>query len=438
MSARGMGQQGARRTEQQAAPRLAPTSAAVSAPTFMHGGDVFGPEGGPDGNGLLDFSSNINPLGMPLAAQRALVASPADFARYPDPACRALCAALAEKWGVPAQWIVCTAGAGDLISRAVFARAAECTRGPESPHAAKSTCTSKTSGRPLKALVTAPCFSGYEKALYLAGADVRRYLLSADANFDVDAGFAAWVSGRDIVIVCSPNNPTGRVVARTKLEALARAAQAAGALLMVDESFLAFTDEPSCVSLCADFPNLLVVRAFTKFHALAGVRLGYGVCSDENLVDRLNLWGLDWAVSSPAQAAGLAVLSDPHAGRYAQETRQLVGEERAYLTLALEDLGFRVVPSAANYLLFQDCAYDTRQSCEAGPQSDAELSRGNADPSRDLFAKLKEEGVLVRSCADYHGLDASWYRIAVRAHADNVRLVGALRRVLEGGCADVC
>ena len=348
---------------------------------FEHGADVYAEDG--TRCELLDFSASLNPLGMPDAAVRALRDAVACFDIYPDPDCRALVAALARHHGVDAARIVCTAGASDLVMRLCLAL------------------------KPERALVTAPCFSGYEQALELVGARVLRHALRAEDGFAVTPRILEALAGDsamrpNLVFLCSPNNPTGLVMDRALLRRVVRAARETGAVVVLDECFLDFTDAPSAVDLCGGFPNLVVLRAFTKIYAMAGLRLGYGVCGDVRLAARLQQAGAPWAVSTPAQVAGLAALSEPG---WVERSRNFVRCEREALAAQLAARGLHVVPGQANYLLFQ------------GPAG--------------LHGPLLERGILVRRCQNFAGLDDTWYRVAVRIGAENAILLTALDAALS-------
>ena len=148
--------------------------------------------------------------------------------------------------------------------------------------------------------------------------------------------------------------------------------------------------------------GLLILKAFTKLYGMAGVRLGYALCADGALLAKLRAAGQPWAVSTPAQAAGLAALKETE---YVAAVRALVASERPRLAAGLAALGCRVLPGEANYLLFR---------CE-----------------RPLCQPLRRRGILLRSCDNYHGLGPAWYRTAVRTGAENRRLLAALGEVLR-------
>lgn len=340
---------------------------------FQHGGDTYGM------HDVVDFSASLNPLGMPVQAVRALKVAAASFEAYPDPLCRDLVAALAEHEQLPAENILATAGASDAFARIALAL------------------------KPQKVLVCSPCYSGYQQALQTVGARIVHHSLVASEDFDVTARIIDYIdSGIDLVVLCSPNNPTGRVVSRELLQEILRAADAHGAHVVLDECFVDFTESGSNAALIQDFDNLIVVKALTKSHAMAGFRVGYCLCGDTELLESLRFNGAPWAVSSPAQVAGVAALSVPN---YLKLTREYVATERERLEEGLRGCGMTVVPSHANFILFQS------------PVA--------------LYEAMLERGYMIRRCGNFRGLDSSWYRIAVRTTVQNKGFLAALREVTE-------
>ena len=157
-------------------------------------------------------------------------------------------------------------------------------------------------------------------------------------------------------------------------------------------------------SSLTEFPHLFLLRAFTKSYAMAGLRLGYGLSADLELLETLGRFAQPWSVSAPAQAAGTAAFT--RCPQWPEQARVLVERERPVLAAGLEGLGCRVVPSQANYLLFQ------------------------AEHVTDLKEKLLQRGILIRSCANYHNLGPDWYRVCVKGGEENRRLLAALKEVL--------
>ena len=349
---------------------------------LVHGGDIYSAKERIDGP-IVDFSANINPMGLPASVRQALCDSMDAFSCYPDPLCRELVEEIAKKEGVLPSSILCGNGAADLIFRVVWAM------------------------RPRSALIVQPTFSEYEQALSACGCRIEHYQLSAQNDFVLTEEVLDQIRNQtDIVFLCNPNNPTGQLIDQSLLERILVRCAACGTLLVVDECFRDFLDQPqdnTMTSWVASFPNLLILRAFTKHYAMAGLRLGYCLCGNPPLLERMEQCGQPWSVSVPAQIAGVAALRDEE---YLNKSRELILAERTYLKESLANLGLQVIGSQANYLFFR---------CEQ-PLSEA----------------LEGCGILIRSCANYRGLDESYYRIAVKSHADNEKLVAALTAVLSG------
>lgn len=350
---------------------------------LIHGGDTEGyvlEHGGEP----LDFSANCNPLGIPAGVPGAVFEAAEKADRYPDPLNRRLRAALSDKIGVPADWLLCGNGAADLIFRLVLAK------------------------QPKTALVTAPTFAEYALALETAGCGVLRFRLDSGNDFAVTEDILDWIApGLDLLFLCNPNNPTGLTIEPGLLRRILEACEKAGTLLVVDECFNGFLDEPSTHSLkgsLRDYDNLLILDAFTKLYGMAGVRLGYCMTRNEPLLEAMRNAGQPWAVSSLAQAAGVAALRE---NDYVSRARALVKTERAFLLEELRRLGIHKSWGQANYIFFY------------------------TEPG-DLAARLRTMGILVRDCANYAGLEPGYYRIAVRPHHENLKLIEALSAVLGG------
>ena len=346
----------------------------------IHGGDWEKTSAG-----ALDFSVNVNPLGMPLSVAEAAQRAVTFCNRYPDPACRELRQELGAYYHLPDEWILCGNGAADLIFRLVQAL------------------------KPKKAALFAPTFSEYEIALNSVGCEIRTIPLPRENDFLLEEiPDLSWIEEGDLLFLCNPNNPTGQAVAKSWLEEITKRCAKAGAFLCVDECFLEFWEcgeQNTMLSLLGEYKNVLVLRAFTKAYAMAGLRLGWCSCADKDLLREMELSGAAWNVSIPAQAAGLAALRE--AG-FLTRTRLFLQKERPRLKASLESLGLTVSPSQANYLCFR-----------AG--------------SPDLKEKLLKRGILVRNCGDYRGLDAYDYRVAIKTPEENQRLIQALKACIYGG-----
>jgi len=342
---------------------------------YEHGGDVYG-----NPHIELDFSVNTNPLGMPNTVREALIFHFDTYTRYPDSQCRELRSAISRHENVPEDYILCGNGAADLIYRLCYAL------------------------RPCKALVLAPTFSEYERALEQVDCQVSYHFLKMENQFELTDDILGEITPDiDILFLCNPNNPTGRLVPSDLLESVLTRAKKNHTTVVVDECFLDFTAGESAKSYLEEAPGLIVLKAFTKIYAMAGLRLGYIIASDTELLDKTNAAAQCWSVSTPAQIAGLAALN---CTGWIDKTRRLVVEEREFLRDSIGRMGITVYRSEANYLLLQS--------------------------ERPLYKPLLEKGILIRACENFAGLDASFYRIGIKKREENKRFLQALREVLNG------
>ncbi len=348
----------------------------------QHGGDIYSEEIRNqierEDREFLDFSANINPLGMPAGVRLAVMEALDKAEHYPDPECRKLKAALSEYHEVPAEALICGNGGADLIYRLAFA------------------------ARPKHALVTAPTFLEYEEALKQAGTEVRVYEMQPDYRVREDI-LEEMSEDLDVMFLCNPNNPTGILVEQELLLRILERAEENDILLVLDECFLDFTgqEERSLIQKTTEYKHLFILKSFTKMYAMPGIRLGYGVCGDERLLRKMEAAGQCWGVSVLASEAGVAALGE---WEYKEKAIALVREERAWLKKEMETLGFTVWDGQADYLLFR------------------------TDGIRDLYDRLLPEGIMIRRCSNYRGLDETCYRVAVKDHEANERLIEALKK----------
>lgn len=341
---------------------------------FDHGGDL-----GKFPGVTLDFSVNLNPLGMPPGVRRAVTEGVETYAAYPDPACRALRRKLAENHGLSEAQILCGNGASELI------------------YAICAAVRGQRTG------VLAPTFSEYRHAAQVFGGQVWEHRLDPADGFALTEKLLTDLTPETrLLFLCTPNNPTGMLIAPPLLEEIARICGKNGTILVVDECFLPFTEGNSLLPRLEDFPHLLVLRAFTKTYAMAGLRLGtlYG---DPKRLEHIAQFCPPWHVSAVAQAAGLAALAETG---WLEKTRAIVARERDFLTGALGGLGLTVFPGQGNFLLLQS--------------------------TKPLWGPLREKGILTRACDNFTGLDETYLRVGVKPREDNIRLVEAVKEALHG------
>ena len=348
---------------------------------YVHGGDIYDSTGQPN-ESQLDFSANINPLGMPPEVIRAAEDAVKRADIYPDSACRKLSNALAAFECVNDNSILCANGASDLIFRICHAT------------------------RPENVIVTAPTFADYERAGSAARAGIIRYPLNEADNFAITNSIVPVILTKspNIVFICNPNNPTGNVTKLSVIREIAAACQSVNAILVIDECFIDFVKDAhkyTAKPLLHEYKNIVILKAFTKIFAMPGLRLGYAISENKELLDLLRFAGPDWPVSNIAQAAGLAAISCGI--EYIQKTVEYVKNERKSITAGLLKHGFTVYPSEANFILFK-CGIDLR-------------------------GELLKAGIMIRDCSNYTGLEKGYYRTAVLTSDKNRLLIKAIGEI---------
>lgn len=349
---------------------------------FTHGGNH-----GSAGTGL-DFSANINPLGMPAGALEAALKGVHQSVRYPDPANRSLTEKLSRSLKIPGETIRFGNGAAELLMAAVRAQPSDCF------------------------LIPVPSFLEYERAAASTGNRIRFLLLPEEEDFAftwkvrdriVDITREELRTGGTVtVILANPNNPTGKCIPDGILRELCDYFEEENIRYLVDESFLPFVpdaDERSVIPLVAGRKTGAVIRSFTKICGMPGLRLGYLVTGDARWRDGLDRGMQPWTVSLPAQMAGEAALGDPG---FIRETRSLILREKPYLQNALKDgLAERVYEGEAPFILFR------------------------ADPGTG--ERLRSRKIFIRDCRDFRGLEESYFRIGIRTHEENRKLIDIWR-----------
>ncbi len=349
-----------------------------------HGGNIYAAAKryGLEEKNIIDFSSNVNPLGPSSAAKRAAKKALSFIDRYPDPDMRELRTAIARYFGIKPAHVMCGNGSNGIIHLIprVF--------------------------RPKKVLIPFPTFTEYTAAVEDAGGTVVPFPLLERAGFRIDPlemSFA--LKGVDMAFLCNPNNPTGQLIPKAEMIEIVRYAHQQGVRLVVDEAFMDFIDNESIIKDAVESSHLICLRAFTKFFGMPGLRIGYAV-SDETTIAALHEGQEPWTVSIPAERAAIAVLGD---WSYISKTRRLIEKERNRLLSALRILpGVETFPCSANYLLIKLTYMDV--------------------PT--FVKKLGERGMLVRECSSFPGLERSYIRIAVRTWWHNRRLIKAFRELL--------
>lgn len=342
----------------------------------IHGGDIY------SRTYKMDFSANINPLGMPESAVNAAIEGVRMSQNYPDVNCRRLKQAISEAESVPEEWIICGNGAAELIFALVMAV------------------------RPKKALLITPGFAEYEQALAAAGCEIQFYECLPENEFVPQSDFLKNIHENiEMIFVCNPNNPTGTVFPQRLLEETIKICHEKKILLVLDECFNSFLLQGKEISMTRalhEIPELFILKAFTKLYAMAGLRLGYGLSQNSELLKQILEVLQPWNVSIPAQMAGVAALQEKE---FAEKTLEYIAKERTFLKQEFQKVGIRYYDSQANFIFFE------------GPEN--------------LEEQCREHGILIRDCSNYRGLQRGYYRIAVRSREENQELLQVLKLIMK-------
>ena len=342
---------------------------------YIHGGDRY------QNKGMLDFSANINPLGMPKGCMEAAMRGIRESVYYPDYAGRELVSKLARVEGTSSENILLGNGAAELIYAICYTL------------------------MPKKALLAVPCFQEYEEALKVVGCKCEYYPLKREKEYQLDEDFLSYITKEtEVIFLCNPNNPTGKLVDKELLIRIAKRCLTCNTYLIVDECFLPFVrkqEELSMKSEIKDFWNVLILRAFTKIYAMPGLRLGYLLSANVEILHKIRKRMQPWNTSTPAQFAGLEALKDKE---FLTETHRVIQKEREYLeeNLVSPVIHF-VYKGEANFIFFEAV--------------------------EDFYERMKEKQILIRDCSNFPNLKKGDYRIAVRSHEENETFIKALHEV---------
>lgn len=352
---------------------------------FEHGGNVY--SAGVRNHEVVDFSANINPLGLSDSIKKSIIDNMEGLVHYPDPTGTLLKQAISVHYGVDADRVVLGNGAVELMYIYFHCRS------------------------PKNVLVPVPSFSEYERAAMAARCHIERLYMAKEQDFTLNIpSLMELLPKVDAVVIGNPNNPTGELLTKDNLEEIISAAARFGTDVLVDESFLDFLSSDkhyTVMDLVEKYPNLLVLRSMTKFFAIPGLRLGFGVANSE-LMGKMEPGRDPWNVNLLAQMAGVAALKDK---TYQMDSRQIISGCIDYLYRTLSSIeGMRVYKPSVNFIL---------------------VSVEQTGMTSSKFVKaMGGKGILVRDCSNYPGMDDYHVRFAVRLMNENEKLVMAIRQVL--------
>lgn len=344
---------------------------------YEHGGNVYDYDGE-----IIDFSSNINPLGIPQCVLKIL--NNVDLTIYPDIKYRKLKRAVSQYAECQDQNVIIGNGATELIN--LFVKAFKIKR----------------------PLIPSPSFSEYERAVKLSAGEPIYYKLEEERGFKLNiAKLLTELEASDSLIIGNPNNPTGQAITKDEIEFILKKAGMLQIPVMIDEAFIEFMKDYKiyeAVPLVEIYDNLFIVRAATKFFGMPGLRLGYGI-GNCRIIEKLEEYKEPWTVNAFADAVGIEIFSDKH---YIENTREYVNREIDFMLGALIKIDYLTVfNTRANFILLK-------------------LKIGDVG---ELKQKLLMKGILIRDASNFRYLDKRFFRVAVKRHEDNVKLINALEDI---------
>lgn len=338
---------------------------------------------------LMDFSSSINPLGPSSLALKAIADDFPNLSLYPDSNSTTLRKAIAKHFGnISEDNIIVGNGSTEVIYlfAEVFLNKGDI------------------------ALIAAPSFGEYACAITKNGGKAKYINVNQDFQIDSKA-FSREIPDAKAIFLCNPNNPTSMLIPQETLREIVETALEREILVFLDEDFIEFIQDAKHHSLVGSlrrYPNVFVLRTFTKFYGLTGLRIGYGI-ADEKTIDVFSKIKMPWNVNSLAQAAAIAALTD---NEHSEKTLEVIKLEKEFLTQELAKIkGFKVFHADTNFIFI-----DIRNSGLSAAQ---------------LRERMIGQGILVRDCSSFAGLDGFYVRIAVRMREDNEKLLTALKKVLR-------
>jgi threonine-phosphate decarboxylase len=330
---------------------------------------------------IIDFSSNISPIGIPPSVKKTLKKNIDNIKNYPDFSSSTVISSLKKYTQLEKSNILVGNGAIEIIYNFCFAFLSKKT----------------------KVLIPVPTFQEYETAAKLNNCKISYFkTMNLSKNLDL---FISQIPKSGCVFICNPNNPTGKLLPKNQLLQIIKKAKKLSTLVFVDECFIEMVPESneSIISYVKKYENLFVLRSLTKSFALPGIRIGYAAASKQ-IIEILEKIKIPWSVNSLAQdAANTALKNKSHLIK----SNLMIKKELNYLTNKINRLdGFHCDDSSTNFILIKIKKDSTK-----------------------LQKKLLEQKFLIRDCKNFRGLNNHYIRIAVKSHKDNLKLVKALENL---------
>lgn len=335
---------------------------------------------------IISFSSNVNPLGISDKLKKHLANNLDVITTYPDREYTSLRNSIATYTGTEKEFIIPGNGTTELISL-VF----------QVIH-------------PGKSLILGPTYSEYEREIQLGGGSASYFVLKEHDDFtlNTDALLEELEKDYQLLVICNPNNPTSTCLTPDEMENIVAFCYDNNIFVLVDETYIEFVEDVnaySAIRLCKTYSNLIVLRGTSKFFASPGLRLGYGVTANDDILKAIHLYVNPWSINSLAVTAGEFMFSDDE---YIDKTRQLMFHERARIVSELNTIpDLKVYKPTANFVLIKILT-----------------DRYNA---QDLFETAIKKGLMVRNCSSFHSLNEKFFRFCFLMPEQNDMLLACIR-----------
>ncbi len=331
---------------------------------------------------LVNFAANVNPLGVSPKLRTSLADSINVIESYPDREYSALRKSIASYANIKVDNVFVGNGSTELISIIIQIK------------------------KPKKACIIGPTYSEYEREITIGGGRCQYFPLKSKDLFKLDVDELAHflTPDFDMLVICNPNNPTSTAINTSDMRKILDVCKEKDILCMVDETYVEFVDDLddiTSVSLTEYYNNLIVLRGISKFFAAPGLRLGYGICGNKDLIEAINSKKNPWSINSLAAVAGEIMFEDT---QYISDTRRLIKNEREriFKTLSTSKVLELYEPSA-NFILIQ--------------------IKKHGLTSTEVFERAVKKGFMIRDCSTFPFLDDKFIRFCFMDPQSNTRLV---------------
>lgn len=339
---------------------------------------------------ITSFGANVNPLGISPMLKQNLASHIDAITSYPDREYTSLRKAISTYTKAPVENIMVGNGSTELIGLFIQIQ------------------------NPKKALLLSPTYSEYEREILLTGGSCDHFYLKEEDDFHIklSALLEELEKGYDLLIICNPNNPTSTIIPREKMERIISHCEKTNTFVLIDETYVEFSPDMEAITsipLTMKHSNMVILRGISKFFASPGLRLGYAICNNQTLYERMNTIKNPWTINSLAGVAGEIMFSDK---KYIEKTKAFTNEEREYFLEELDNFSnLKHYDFYGNFVLLKIL--------------DKNIT------SYDAFVHCIKKGLMIRDCSDFPGLDDTFIRFCIMQHDKNVSLIQALRELFD-------